>query len=144
MILHVDPGDPVPPYQQIRMQIATMVVAGVLAPGARLPAIRQLAGDLGLASGTVARAYRELERDGVVATRGRHGTRVLPRDTVTPPSNREQLEVAARAFAVRVRQMGVDARTALDAARAALAALPEPESGPDCTRSTRNATKGAR
>jgi GntR family transcriptional regulator len=130
VILHVDPGDPVPPYEQIRSQIATMVVAGVLGPGTRLPSIRQLAGDLGLASGTVARAYRELEHDGVVATQGRHGTRVLPRDTATPPPDRQQLEAAARAFAVRVRQMGVDARAALDAARTALAALPEPESGP--------------
>ena len=43
-------------------------------PGTRLPSIRQLAGDLGLAGGTVARAYRELEQEGVVATRGRHGT----------------------------------------------------------------------
>ena len=126
MILHVDPGDPVPPYEQIRSQIATMVASGVLGPETRLPSIRQLAGDLGLASGTVARAYRELEHDGVVATRGRHGTRVLPRDTATPPPEGPQLEAAARAFAVRVRQMGIDAHSALDAARAALAALPEP------------------
>ena len=130
MILHVDTDDPVPPYEQIRSQVTTMAVTGVLAPGTRLPSIRQLAGDLGLASGTVARAYRELEHDGVVATRGRHGTRVLPQDTAVPPSD-GQLEAAARAFAVRVRQMGVDTRAALDAARAALADLPHPDTGPE-------------
>jgi GntR family transcriptional regulator len=127
VILHVDPNDPVPPYEQIRSQIATMVVTGVLGPGTRLPSIRQLAGDLGLASGTVARAYRELEHDGVVVTQGRHGTRVQPRHTATPPPEGQQLEAAARAFAIRVRQLGVDARAALDAAHTALAALPEPE-----------------
>ena len=79
MILRVDSSSPVPPYEQIRAQVGAMVDAGVLAPGARLPSIRQLAGDLGLAGGTVARAYRELEQEGVVATRGRHGTVVAER-----------------------------------------------------------------
>ena len=50
------------------------MLGGALATGDRLPAIRQLANDLGLAGGTVARAYRELEADGVVTTHGRHGT----------------------------------------------------------------------
>ena len=54
--------------------MTALVLAGALRPGARLPSIRQLADDLGLAGGTVARAYRELEADGIVATRGRHGT----------------------------------------------------------------------
>ena len=79
VILRVDSSSPVPPYEQIRAQVGAMVDAGVLAPGARLPSIRQLAGDLGLAGGTVARAYRELEQEGVVATRGRHGTVVAER-----------------------------------------------------------------
>ena len=47
---------------------------GDLAPGTRLPTVRQLAADLGLAANTVARAYRELEADGVIATYGRKGT----------------------------------------------------------------------
>lgn len=130
MILHVDPNDPVPPYEQIRSQIATMVVTAVLGPGTRLPSIRQLARDLGLASGTVARAYRELEHNGVVATQGRHGTRVLPRDTATPSDSSQQLDDAARAFAIRVHQIGVDVPAALDAARTALAALPDPDPTP--------------
>lgn len=77
MILRVDQDSAVPPYEQIRGQVATMVQTGVLVDGSRLPAIRQLAKDLGLATGTVARAYRELEADGVVETRGRHGTAVV-------------------------------------------------------------------
>jgi DNA-binding transcriptional regulator YhcF (GntR family) len=79
MILRVRTDSPVPPYEQLRAQIATMVASGVLAPGARLPTIRQLASDLGLAGGTVTRAYRELERDGVITGRGRHGAYVRER-----------------------------------------------------------------
>jgi GntR family transcriptional regulator len=74
VILRVDPGSAVPPYEQIRTQVATMAATGVLPVGTRLPPIRQLARDLGLAGGTVARAYRELEAAGVIVTRGRHGS----------------------------------------------------------------------
>ena len=81
MILEVDSRSPVPPYEQLRQHVTALVLGGGLAPGDRLPSIRQLANDLGLAGGTVARAYRELESDGVVTTHGRHGTVVegLPR-----------------------------------------------------------------
>ena len=77
MIVHVDPASPVPVFEQLRGQIERLVVTGILAPGAALPTIRDLATDLGLARGTVARVYDELARDGLVETRGRHGTRVL-------------------------------------------------------------------
>lgn len=126
MILHVRNDSPVPPYEQVRAQIATMVASGVLAPGARLPTIRQLAGDLGLAGGTVTRAYRELERDGVIAGRGRHGTFVRDRPAAASahaPDPGRRLEEAARWFAVQTRQLGVDPATALDRARQALDAL---------------------
>jgi len=74
MHLQVDTSSPVPPYEQIRAQIQAMVVGGALPAGTRLPPIRQLAGDLALATNTVARAYRELEADGVITTHGRRGT----------------------------------------------------------------------
>jgi DNA-binding transcriptional regulator YhcF (GntR family) len=77
MILRVDTASAVPPYEQIRGQIATMIGTGVLPVGRRLPTIRQLAADLGLAGGTIARAYRELEQAGLIRSRGRHGTFVL-------------------------------------------------------------------
>ena len=65
MIVEIDPGSMIPPYEQLRAQIAELVLAGALAPGARLPAVRQHAADLGVAPGTIARAYRELERGGL-------------------------------------------------------------------------------
>lgn len=125
MILSVDPDSPVPPYEQIRSQIASMVASGVLADGMRLPPIRQLADDLALAGGTVARAYRELEDQGLIVTRGRHGT-FVDGNGARPRSKEalEQLRQAAHSFAVRASQLGVDTKDALDAAKTALAELP--------------------
>lgn len=121
MILRVDPQSPVPPYEQIRAQLATMVATGVLPSGTRLPTIRQLAADLGLAAGTVARAYRELEQAGVIATRGRRGTFVLHARSSSPALVvTGQLVRAARAFAIEARQLGVSQGEALAAARRAL------------------------
>ncbi|HET6771207.1 MAG TPA: GntR family transcriptional regulator [Actinomycetota bacterium] len=107
MILRVEPESPVPPYEQIRSQIATMASSGVIKAESRLPSIRQLASDLGLAGGTIARAYRELEREGVITTRGRHGTfveKVSPRTSID-----RELQAAARSFVVRATQLGADA-----------------------------------
>lgn len=125
MILVVDTTSALPPYEQIRDQVATMAATGVLAVGTRMPAIRQLAADLSLANGTVARAYRELERDGVIEPRGRHGTftRRADHPTVRGAAEHGRLDDCARAFAVAVHQLGVDHSRALDAARRALGAL---------------------
>jgi DNA-binding transcriptional regulator YhcF (GntR family) len=126
MILRVDPDSPVAPYEQVRAQIATMVATGVLPPGTRLPAIRQLASDLRLAGGTIARAYRELEQQGFINTRGRHGTYVL--DSRRPPGKREQknrLEEAAHTFAVTALQLDVTSTQALEAVRTAFDAVSE-------------------
>jgi DNA-binding transcriptional regulator YhcF (GntR family) len=74
VIITVDPAAATPPYEQVRGQIERLIGSGELATGARLPTVRQLAGDLGLAVNTVARAYKELEAERLVETRGRHGT----------------------------------------------------------------------
>lgn len=75
--ISVDVGSPTPPYEQIRLQISALVAAGALPAGTRLPAVRSLAADLGLAAGTVARAYKELEQSGLIETRRRSGTVVV-------------------------------------------------------------------
>jgi len=118
MILQLDPDSPIPPYEQLRGQITTMVATGVLAQGARLPPLRQLARDLGVATATIARAFRELERDQIITTRGRHGTFVLDAPTQVAAAERDQrLATAARSFAVQARQLGVDPEQALRQAR---------------------------
>ncbi len=105
MIVAVDLRSPVPPFEQLRAQITELVHSGGLVPGQRLPTVRQLAADLGLAPGTVARAYRELEATGVVTSNGRHGTRV--RDDAPAPAPRErELRAAALRFLRAARDLG--------------------------------------
>ncbi|MET7403893.1 GntR family transcriptional regulator, partial [Dactylosporangium sp. NPDC005572] len=70
----IDPGSSVPPYEQLRRHIARQIQDRTLAVGERLPTVRALAAELGLAVNTVARAYRELEEAGLVETRGRAGS----------------------------------------------------------------------
>ncbi|HSO15143.1 MAG TPA: GntR family transcriptional regulator [Arthrobacter sp.] len=86
--LTVDLGSATPPYEQIRAQISSLIALGALAPGTRLPTVRSLAADLGIAAGTVARAYRELEQSGLIETRRRNGTVVAgtPAAGVLPES----------------------------------------------------------
>jgi GntR family transcriptional regulator len=120
VIVEVDPASPVPPYEQVRQGVTALVLGGALQPGARLPSIRQLADDLGLAGGTVARAYRELETDGIVTTRGRHGTVVAGApDHAAPPA---ELLSAARRYADEASGAGASLDDALAAVRIAFAA----------------------
>jgi GntR family transcriptional regulator len=123
VIVRIDLASPTPPYEQIRSQVADMAATGVLPEGSRLPPIRQLAGDLGVAEGTVARAYRELEREGWIKPRGRHGTFVSSPTGAARADTERLLRDAAATFATRVRQAGVDPRDALKLVREALASL---------------------
>lgn len=115
MIIEVDARDPTPVYEQIRAQVGLMVAAGTLPPGTRLPTIRQLAADLALAKGTVAKAYEVLLRDGVVSSAGRNGTVVAEPELLDLEARAAQLDEAAQAFALRALQLGV-AREAAEAA----------------------------
>ena len=118
MILSVDPRRALPVYEQVREQIRRMIAAGTLTPGTRLPTIRQLAADLGLAKGTIERAYELLEGDAVIERRGRNGTYVAE---VAASTEREQtlgLELAAEALVIVARQLGADEDAAVLALRA--------------------------
>ncbi len=106
MILRVDPSAALPVIEQIRRQITRLVVSGQLEIGSQLPPIRQLAADLDLSRGTVAKAYELLERDGVVETRGRHGT--LVRSGGVPVARSNALDQAADQLAVVGHQLGLD------------------------------------
>jgi DNA-binding transcriptional regulator YhcF (GntR family) len=101
--LRIDPDASAPPYEQIRTQVVDLVATGELPPGSKLPTVRALAGELGLAVNTVARAYRELEHDGVVETRGRQGSYVaLDDDRAHREAFRE-----AQAYAGRIARLGL-------------------------------------
>lgn len=90
------------PFEQLRAQLARRVASGELTPGTRLPTVRALAEQLGLAAGTVARAYRELEADGVVVTEGRRGTFVA--SAAPPPA---AADAAAATYAATARRLGL-------------------------------------
>lgn len=124
VILRLDLHAALPPYEQLRSQIAEMIASGVLADGSRLPTIRQLAADLGVADGTVARAYRELERDGWIEARRRHGSYVRHPDRLKATDRDEALREAATAFAVRVAQAGADPDDAVRIIRETLRSMP--------------------
>ncbi len=109
--LTVDPASGTPPFEQLRRQVAAMVAEGTLSPGSRMPTVRRLAADLGLAANTVARAYRELETDGVIATHGRKGTfvrsAVVDNDTSSDTTTGERARAAAEAYVASVRALGL-------------------------------------
>ncbi|AGZ42541.1 GntR family transcriptional regulator [Actinoplanes friuliensis] len=116
MDIVVDADSAVPPYEQVRLRIAELAADGTLAAGTRLPPVRQLATDLGLAANTVARAYRELEQAGLVETRGRAGTLITARAGRTPA----EAQQAAQRYADRATALGLTPQAALDLVRAAL------------------------
>ena len=102
MTVHpLDPLSADPPFEQLRAQVAARAARGDLLAGTKLPTVRALAEQLDLAPNTVARAYKELEADGVVVTEGRRGTFVsgnpLPQDAAA---------VAAE-FAATARRLGL-------------------------------------
>lgn len=105
-----------PPYEQVRAQLAGHIRAGALRPGDKLPVVRALAADLGVATNTVARAYRELETAGLVTTRRRVGTIVQAGAT---PADAE-LRAQATALAQAARRGGLSDEAVIDLVRGAL------------------------
>jgi GntR family transcriptional regulator len=114
VIITVDPRSHVPPYEQVCGQIRDLVRSKALPPGHRMPPVRRLAGDLGLAPNTVARAYRQLESEDVLEGRGSRGTfvTVIAEETSSP-------QAAAREYVIRASRSGWDR----DAAIALVAAI---------------------
>jgi DNA-binding transcriptional regulator YhcF (GntR family) len=105
-----------PPYEQVRAQLAGHIRAGALRPGDKLPVVRALAADLGVATNTVARAYRELEASGLVTTRRRVGTIVQAAPAPAGPELRQQ----AVAFVGDARRAGLSNDAVIDLVRGAL------------------------
>jgi len=74
MYLRVDAKSSTPIYSQIKEQLRLAVATGVLQPGDQLPTVRELATQLRVNPNTVARAYRELQAEGMVKSRQGSGT----------------------------------------------------------------------
>ena len=115
-------------YEQIVAQVTEAVATGGLQPGERLPTVRQLADELDIAPGTVARAYSELERKGVVVTEGARGTRVAKRDGAPSGLRQDTLAGLLRPVAVAAFHFGATAaelREALEEAMRGIFDKPE-------------------
>ena len=91
MFLTIDTSDPRPIYQQVADGIKELIARGKLPQGAPLPPVRQLAADLGVNLNTIATAYRELQKDGLIAIKHGSGSIVTSR-TSTERSHEELLQ----------------------------------------------------
>ena len=98
-------------------ELKSQIVAAELPAGTKLPTVRALADQLGIATNTVAKAYRELEAAGVLETRGRAGSFIA----LSQDAAERALQEAAAGYASRARDLGIDAERALQYVRAALA-----------------------
>jgi DNA-binding transcriptional regulator YhcF (GntR family) len=119
--LVVDTTSPIAPYEQIRAQLDDLIRDGGLNAGQRLPPVRQLAADLGLAVGTVARAYRELELTGQVRSRRGGGTRVADASAL---ERQRALDAHADVYVAAARRLGATAEDLIAAVRRATISLP--------------------
>jgi DNA-binding transcriptional regulator YhcF (GntR family) len=108
----LDPATPLPPYEQIRAQVAAWIASGRLAPGTPLPSVRQLARDLNIAPNTVVRAYEELAHGGWIISAPRKGfvVAVVPA-TIAEEERRQRLRVAVAYLVSIAWQLGIDAAT---------------------------------
>jgi GntR family transcriptional regulator len=128
VFLSIDPSSGLPVYRQIMDQVRRMIVAGRLAPGDRLPSIRELAATLQINALTVGKAYGELEHDGAIEMRRGLGmfvraTRPRPtkdRETVAP-----SVAESARRFVLEAAQAGLSRAEALKEAEIAWRELVE-------------------
>ncbi|MFI6231155.1 GntR family transcriptional regulator [Micromonospora echinospora] len=112
----INSASPVPPFEQLRAQLARQIQERTLAVGTRLPTIRRLAADLGLAVNTVGRAYRELEEAGLIETRGAAGSFV----SAAGEQGRERARRAAAEYAAVIAGLGIDTTEAVRIVQAAL------------------------
>jgi GntR family transcriptional regulator len=125
MHIHLNTGDGVPIYLQIVNQVKYLVASGRLSPGEELPPIRTLAERLVINPNTVARAYRELERAGVVSKRSTTGTIVSA--TGSPLARGECLAVLTGrvdALLAEAKQMSVGLEELVDLVRQRFHVLP--------------------
>ena len=115
MQIHISANDGVPIYLQIVNQVKYLVACGRLAPGEELPAIRVLAEQLLVNPNTIARAYMELERDGIVAKR--HGSGTYVSDAGSPLARKERMKILserADALLAEAHHLNVDLDSVID------------------------------
>ncbi|KFL36210.1 GntR family transcriptional regulator [Arenimonas donghaensis] len=132
MELFLSASDPRPMYQQIVDQVTAKVMAGDWAPGQSLPSIRELAAGSHVSVITVRRAYEELERAGVIATRQGKGSVVAERADLPTALMHDELQRQADALLAIATRLGLsraDLHRFLDAAADAADGHPDTPKG---------------
>ena len=109
MNLYVDTAASRPLYLQIMDEVRRLIAIGELVAEDAMPSVRQLASDLRINHNTIAQAYRELEREGIVYVRRGQGTFVAPRATAEDQRARLAIDVAERAI-LDAHRHGLDVR----------------------------------
>lgn len=95
MYITIDEGDRRPLYQQVVDEIKSLIARGELAEGSGLPPVRQVAADLGVNLNTIAFAYRQLQKEGLIRVRHGAGATVVSR--VRRKQDEERAEEQLRA-----------------------------------------------
>ena len=122
VVLTVDPRSGVPIYLQVIEQVKRSVAIGILGAGEQLPTVKQLAVDLTINPNTVAKAYRELERDGVIETAPGRGS-FIKSNGVAETTKQAASDVARDAIDGAIREaksIGLQAKDVRDLAEAAI------------------------
>ena len=112
--LYVDDDSALPVYEQLREQVKAALGRGELRRGEQLPSVRDVAASLGINPNTVNRAYTELERDGIVATKRGRGTFVTPKRAGEEVGR--LLQIAER-FVAHARSLGYEGTQIVSAVR---------------------------
>lgn len=107
----LDSHSGVPPYLQVAQQVRQAIAAGVLQPGDQLPTVKSVVAELAINPNTVFKAYREVEREGLVQGRPGAGTFVLRRPEGPPPGTHAALARALGRWVDRARSSGLDDRS---------------------------------
>ena len=107
-MIEVDPTSVVPIYLQVVEAVQKLVATGALKPGDQLPTVRQLAVDVRVNPNTIARAYLELDRKGVITTQQGRGTYVrdVPDAVALAERRQDRLRVMAGHFLLEALSQG--------------------------------------
>jgi GntR family transcriptional regulator len=111
---HLDTRSGVPTYLQLVQQVRQAVRLGILAPGDRLPTVKEVVESLAINPNTVLKAYRELDREGLVEAQRGVGTFVSSTPPPQPPADVKDLRAGLQRWVDRARAAGLD-EDAIDA-----------------------------
>lgn len=107
---HLDPQPGVSLYAQIVQQVREALLVGLLKPGDRLPTVKDVVAQVAINPNTVLRAYRDLERDGVVVIRPGLGT-FIAQDVRLPQAHPRALRGELERWIAKARALGLDEDT---------------------------------